>query len=224
MFKNSTYKEKFTTLKEWAPEIIDAIKKDLKNEHLKQDYVFVKKYLAGKNISKLTLDEMTEGYIKAIEQEEGGEKIAEFMANRWMLQSGDIYGYFEKELTAVNPDFDAIENIDAPVAKKIIGGAVESFGATNTYLFSVINSVAFSKEDFEKLLQDSRKEKITNKENAEKEAEIKSFDDMKRNFEQMLVRIEDKYEKKLEGLQRKYIRDTDMLKKQVANFQRKLNG
>lgn len=223
MYKDSTFKEKFAILKEWNPEIIELVKKDLKNEHLKQDYVFAKKYLPGKNIHKVTADDLIEAYGQAIEKEENGEKIAEFIANRWMLHSAEIYGYFETELAKINPDFDAIEKIEAPVATKLINDSVTQFGALNTYLFSVINSVAFDKADFDKLQKLSRSEKETNKANQEKAAEEKSFEDMVRDFEQRLARIEDKYEKKIDGLQKKYVKDTDMLKKQVATLQRKLS-
>lgn len=224
MYKDSTYKEKLAILKEWTPHLIDVVKKDLKNEHLKQDFVFVKKYLQGKNINKLTLEDLILGYSAAIEQEESGEKIAEFITNRWMIHSSELYGFFEKELSKVNPDFDAIEELEEPVGRRLIDESVRQFGALNTYLFSVINSVAFNKGQFQELKAASQKEQETQKREAEKVAEARTFDQMKQEFEQRLIRIEDKYEKKLDGLQRKYLKDTDTLKKQVANLQRKLNG
>lgn len=224
MYKDSSYKEKLIALKEWAPEIVDLIKKDLRNEHLKKDYGFLKKYFPGKAPQKVTPAEMAEAYLTAIEKEESGEAIAEFMANRWMLQSTDVYGFFESELMKVNPDFDRIETLDEAVAEALLNKAQAKFGALTTYLFSVINSVAFSKGQFSKLLEKARKEKTENKASAEKEAEVKSFEDMKRAFEERMLRLEDKYEKKLDGMQKKYHRDTEMLKKQVANLQRKLNG
>lgn len=224
MYKDSTYKEKFAILKEWTPHLIDVVKKDLKNEHLKQDYVFARKYLQGKNLNKVTLEDLIQGYSAAIEQEESGEKIAEFIANRWMIHSSELYGFFEKELTKVNPNFDSIEEIDEPVAKKLIGESVDQFGAMNTYLFSVINSVAFKKDQFEDLKKASLKERETKQKESVKAEEQKSLEDTKKDYEQRLVRLEDKYEKKLDGLQRKYVKDTEMLKKQVANLQRKMNG
>ena len=55
MYKNATYREKFADLKEWIPFLVEAIKKDLRNEHLKKDIFFVKKFLSSKNIHKITI-------------------------------------------------------------------------------------------------------------------------------------------------------------------------
>lgn len=224
MYKDTTYREKFAILKEWVPLLIDAVKRDLKNEHLKQDYVFARKYLPGKNLSKLSLEDLVQGYSKAIEEEEAGDKIAEFIANRWMLQASDLYGFFEQELVKINPDFDAIVEIDETVGNRLLDEATGRFGAVSTYLFSVLNSVAFKKGHFEGLEKKARSEHKEKAIAAEKEQEIKSFEELKRDFEQRLIRLEDKYEKKLDGLQRKYVKDTDTLKKQVASLQRKMSG
>ena len=42
------------------------------------------------------------------------------------------------------------------------------------------------------------------------------------NFETEMARVKDKYEKKLNGLQKKYQVDVENLKKQIAQLQRKL--
>lgn len=224
MYKDATYKEKMGNLKEWGPEIIDAIKKDLKTEHVKQDYVFAKKYLGGKPANKITLDELVQGYFEAVEKEESGEKIAEFIANRWMLKAGDVYGFFEQELTRINPEFTEIEELPSAEGDKLIDQASKMFGASKTYLFSVINSVAFSPKQFEKLKEKAQKEKKTQEEELSKLKEFSSFEALKREFEQKLGKLQDKYEQKLQGLEKKYLTDTAALKKQVANLQRKLNG
>lgn len=145
MYRDTTYKEKFAILKDWVPELMEVAKKDLRNEHLKQDFVFVKKYFPGKSLNKITLEDMIEGYRTAIESEENGEKIAEFISNRWMLQKTEVYNLFETELTRMDPNFVDIQEIPANDAKSLIGKAIEEFGAVDTYLFAVINSVAFSK-------------------------------------------------------------------------------
>lgn len=223
MYKDTTYKEKFAILKEWAPTLIDTVKKDLKNEHLKQDYVFARKYLPGKNLSKVSLEDLIQGYSAAILQEEAGEKIAEFIANRWMLHSSELYSYFEQELSKINPDFDAIQEIEEAIGSRILEDSANRFGAVNTYLFSVLNSVAFKKSHFDALLNKARAEHSSRVANEEKAQELKSLEDLRRDFEARVTRLEDKYEKKIDGLQRKYLKDTESLKKQVANLQRKLN-
>jgi len=143
MLKNATYKEKFALLNPWIPYIIDSIKKDLKNDHLKQDWQFSKRYLNGKPASKLTTEELIQGYSEALQDSEKGEALAEFIANRWLLKHTDLYDYFEAKLSAIHPDFVEIEELELKSSQEIIKGAVVQFGALHTYLFSVINSVVF---------------------------------------------------------------------------------
>ncbi|MCB1113172.1 MAG: hypothetical protein KDK62_00255 [Chlamydiia bacterium] len=224
MFKDSTYQEKLKALKPFSENIVDLIKRDLKNEHLKKDNVFVKKYFPGKVPNRISVSEMAEGYFLAIQDEEVGEKVAEFIANRWMLKSSDLYGYFESELIKVTDDFEAIEELDESLAQKLLEGAQEEYGAISTYLFSVINSVAFSKERFDALSKQALKEKKELSHAEEEKTEADTIESLKRDLERKMLRLEDKYEKKLEGLQKKYLRDTEMLKKQIANLQRKLNA
>lgn len=221
MLKDSTYKEKFTMLKTWMPLIIETTKKDLKNDHLKRDPGFARLYLPGKNAAKLTTDEMAEAYSKAIESD-SGEELAEFIANRWMLKHSDIYEYFEQELSKINPNFSEIQDIDKPTATKIMEGAVHQFGSIATYLFCVFNSVVFPEDVYKQLGSHASKTVVDKKEEDQKNAEDASLEALKRNHEQQMARMVDKYEKKLLGLQKKYILDVETLKKQIANLQRKL--
>ena len=213
-----------TLLKEWGPVIFDEIKRDLKNEHIKQDYVFAKKYLGGKPAQRLTLDEIVSGYLRAVEEEEQGEKLAEFIANRWMMKSSDVYGFFEKELTRINPEFNEIVELPDQESNKLIEQSIAEFGAPKTYLFAVINSVCFSKKQFESLKNKAESEKKREEEALSKLHETANFDQLKKEFESKLVKLEEKYEKKLQGLEKKYLNDTASLKKQIANMSRKING
>ena len=99
MTDDSTYKEKFANLKSWIATIIEDIKKDLKNEHLKKDFQFIKNYLGSKNVNKVTNEDLVEAYAKAIAEDDNSEQIGEFISNRWMIKHTDIYHYFEKCLT-----------------------------------------------------------------------------------------------------------------------------
>lgn len=222
MYKNSTYKEKFADLNEWIPLVIDAIKKDLRNEHLKQDMMFVKKYLTSKNIHKATTEELTQAYQKAIQEQEHGEELAEFITSRWLLKNSDLYEFFEKELTKINPEFSELEEIAPEQAHALIEAAILEFGAPRTYLFSVLNSVVFPKENFQKLKLQAQKHQVEKEEEARKNYEQMNLEQMRKSYEQDIARMVDKYEKKLAGLQKKYITDVDNLKKQVAHLQRKL--
>lgn len=222
MLKNATYQQKFSMLNRWIPDIIESIKKDLKNEHLKKDWGFVKQYFPGKNPSKLTHEELAEAYSHAIANSENAEELAEFIVNRWLLKHSDLYYYFEQELGKINPNFNEIEELDRQQSLDMMERAIGEFGAPRTYLFCVLNSVVFPKDVYEEL--NSRAEKSV-KEAVQQAAvakEQQSVADMQRNYEQQIARLTDKYEKKLQGLQKKYVADVDSLKKQVSTLQRKL--
>lgn len=221
MLKTATYKEKFTLLKAWMPHIIEQVKKDLKNDHLRQDIPFCKKYLAGKNSNKITVEELATAYSQAINESENGEALGEFISNRWLLKNSELYDYFETELKKVNPDFTAIEEIEQKKAQEIVQGAVSLYGAPRAYLFSVLNSVVFPQVVYDGLAKKAQNEKLEKEEEQKHSAENKSLEDLKRHYEQTLSRLEDKYEKKLSALQKKYVVDTDVLKKQIASLQRK---
>lgn len=222
MLKDATYKEKFAMIRSWMPLILDEIKKDLRNDHLRQDPGFAREYFAGKNLSKLNSMELAEGYSNAIENSEKSEQLAEYIANRWLLKHTDLYYYFEQELAKINPDFNEIHSIDNHTAAKILDGAVEQFGCIHTYLFSVLNSVVFAKEVYEKLAHEAKHYALKQEEEATAKQELESVEKMQRNHSQEIARLTDKYEKKLAGLQKKYTQDMETLKKQVAALQRKL--
>lgn len=222
MLKEATYKEKFSKVSKWVPRMVEAIKKDLKNEHLKNDAAFVRTFFPGKNSAKLTTEELVEGYSKALADEEGGEHIAEFMTNRWLLKNSELYYFFEQELKQVNPDFQSIEQINDSTSRSLIERAVQEFSIPEVYLFCVLNSVAFSEKIFSELSQRADQSKILEKKE-EINFEQQSLEEMQKNFTQQIERLTDKYEKKLIGMQKKYIQDTSALKKQIAALQRKLS-
>jgi hypothetical protein len=222
MLKDSTYKEKFAMLQGWMPLIIDSIKKDLKNEHLKRDPGFSRLYFPGKNPSKLTIEELSDAYTQALAEGENTEELAEFIANRWLLKHSDLYYYFEQELGKINPEFSEIKDIDQQLATKIMEGATQQFGTISTYLFCVLNSVVFPDEIYKKLGHDAAKHAVEKKEEDKVSAENASAETLQRNQDQQMARVIDKYEKKIMGLQKKYLTDVETLKKQIANLQRKL--
>lgn len=222
MYKNATYREKFADLQEWIPLLIDAVKKDLRNEHLKKDFYFVKKFLSSKNIHKVSTDELAEAYQKAIQEEEQGEELAEFITSRWLLKNSDLYEFFEQQLSKISPDFTNLEEIASEQAQTLIDASIHEFGAPHTYLFSVLNSVVFPKESFQKLKMKAQQHQDEQGEETRKNIEQMNVEQMRKSFEREIARMTDKYEKKLAGLQKKYIADVENLKRQIAQLQRKL--
>lgn len=223
MYKEATYKQKISDLQEWVPFIIETVKKDLKNDHLKKDFYFTKKFFPAKNINKITIDEMTEAYLKAIEEEEKGEEIAEFIASRWLLNNSELYEFFEQQLTQLCPDFTALTELDPLQAETLIAASNRQFGAPHTYLFSVLNSVVLPKESFQSLRKEAKQTKEEKEVEAKQVEEQLTVDNLQKGFDREIARLTDKYEKKLSGLQKKYLQDTERLKKENAQLQRRLS-
>lgn len=222
MYKDTTYTEKCAILKKWLPQILYEIRKDLRNDHWKQDPYFVKGYLGNKAANKITNEEMAEGYTRALENEEGAESIAEFIATRWLLKHSDIYYFFEKELEKLTPEFTELTEIDAAVAESLVTRSVELFGAIETYLFSVFNSVVFSESTYTSLAKQAITQQGQQKEKEEEEKKLRNLEEVTRHYEQQISRLTDRFEKKLAGVERKYIQDTNTLKNQVRALQKKL--
>ncbi len=221
MLKNTTYKEKFELLKEWVPSIVDHIKKDLKNDHLRQDHVFYKRYFASKNINKLTTEELYEAYSQALIENEKAEELAEFISSRWLIKNSELYNYFEAELSLIAKDFTEIEEIDLATSRKILAGSIDLHGAPRTYLFSVLNSVVFPPQVYEELKQQAHSETEKQATDQKEKEEKATLENVKFNHEQQMNRLIDKYEKKLAGLQKKYHADVKNLKDQLVKWQRK---
>lgn len=221
---DKTYKEKLQILQNWMPMILSQVKKDLRNEHLKNDFAFVKKYFPGKNIHKIEMDELVAAYTKALASEENSEKIAEFIGHRWIFRNSEMYHFFEQFLLSHYSDFTEIKELTDAQATALIEKSGKEFGYPKTYIFALFNAVAFSPAQLKKLAE------IAKTSHAEEEAqskianETKSWDDMKNRYEQEIQRLSDRYEKKLLGMQKKYVADVEMLKKQVSTLQRKLAG
>lgn len=224
MYKDTTFKEKFAILNPWMPLIIETIKKDLKNEHLRKDVVFLKTYFPSKNPAKLTTEEMVKAYAHAVANADNGENLGEFLTNRWLLKNGEIYHFFEEELNTLYPNFTELTEIEPAKANVLMSNAVDKFGAPSTYLFAVLNSVVFPKETYKTLGEKAHTaiQEKTEREAAEQEKQ--DAEDTQRSHEREIARLTDKYEKKLSGLQKKYIQDVDALKKQISILQRKLEA
>lgn len=218
------YKDQFQDIAQWMPLIMEAAKKDLKNEHLKKDPGFLKKYFSHNNIAKISTEELSEAYLKAFRDEQETDSLGDFITSRWLLKHSEIYEFFERVLSKINPDFASITQLDDAQSTSIINEAVQQFGAINTYLFSILNGVVFTEASLQDLKARAKNEEMTKCEEEKRQQEVKSFESLKHNHAQEIARLTDKYEKKLSGLQKKYMIDVDCLKKQLANLQRKLQG
>lgn len=219
MLKNMSAQDKFTLLNPWLTDIFHEIKKDLKNEHLKKDPKFLKKYI-GKHLQNVEVEDLIASYSQAIA--EGMHHLAEFVYQRWLLKNTDMYDFFAGELGKVQKDFTAIEELDDSLSKDLSERSCQQFGACKTYCFSVINSVVFPQTIYDALEKRAQKEKKEKISVLEEQSRIESQEEVLKTCELKIERLIDKYEKKIAGLERKYLNDTEVLKKQLAALQKKL--
>lgn len=226
MHRDTTYKEKFAILKDWMPKILDSVKKDLRNDHLKNDWEFFKRYFGSKNINKLTTDDFVTAYSNAIDEVDAdrAEQISEFIANRWLMRHTELYDFFEKQLSQITSNFQDLEILSEEDSRKILDPALKQYSPFNIYIFSILNSVVFPQNVYDDLRKKAQSHHQTMEEQEAIELKERSIDGLKTAYEQQLARLQDKYEKKLGGLQKKYIQDTEALKKQLSTLQRKLSG
>lgn len=222
MLKDAGYQEKFEMLHPWHSEILETVKKDLKNEHLKIDREFCKRYFLGKNPNHVTLEEMVKAYRTDVA--EGNVSLGEFIASRWLLKNTDIYGYFEEKLRKINPDFENIETLPEEAAQHLVQESVRQYGSSKTYLFCVFNSVVLPASIYSKLKEKAEKESQEQRQKNEEIQTAESLDALQKRYAREIAALTDKYEKKLSGLQKKYLNDTEMLKKQVSTLQKKLHA
>ncbi len=213
MIKDMDYQQKFSFLSRWLGSIIELVRKDLKNEHWKVDKGFCNKNFLGKNPNLISTEELVAIYSKEVT--EGNIGLAEFIANRWILKNTEVYEFFETELNKISPDFDKINQIDAKAAKQMMAESVELFGWRRTFLFSVLNSVAFPEELFQELhCHAEEEEKEISAQEFEKE-NTRSLEHLARRHEREKKALIDRFEKKLLGMQKKYHRDISSLQKKI---------
>lgn len=207
----------FLFLKDWIGEVLNPIKKDIKNDHLHADPTFYKKYFGNRPQNRLTAEEIFAAY----EQELliGNEELAEWIVNRWVFKHGDLYQHFADGLAQIHPEFDAIESISEAEANQILEGS-ERFGAIEVFLFVVLNAVVFPQGVIDALRQKAEGERKRLSEQLKKEEEGKEEAKTIAALEREITRLHDK----ILGVQKKYAADTESLKKQIKTLQKKLHG
>ena len=215
MLKESTIQQHYELIEEFFPAVLQTIRKDLRQDHLKKDKEFLKAHFGGKNPNKLTIEELAQGYAPVLQG--GKELLWEFITERWLMKHTEIYYFFEEKLQKIQEDFTELDVMDLSFAKQLVEEAVTLFGAKNTLIFSVMNSVVFPKQVYEDLRQKARQVEAV-----PETKEIDPSEDHEARLQREINRIQNKYEKKMLGLQKKYDRDVAALKKQVATLQKKL--
>lgn len=208
----------FQALQNWTLEILDAIKKDIRTDHLHTDPVFYRTYFGNRPQNRLTSEEIFTAYEKELVK--GNETLAEWVVNRWVFKHGDLYQHFADRLSELNPHFDQIQQLTEEESNRILAGAAESYGAIPTFLFSLLNGVVFPQPVLDRLRKAAELEKVALEKKAQSNAEQESLEKIIAAHEREIARLHDK----ITGVQKKYEKDTEALKKQIKGLQKKLNG
>jgi hypothetical protein len=106
-------------------------------------------------------------------------------------------------------------------AKSLAARSVDKFGLKDTLFFSVINSVVFPDEVFVYLRDQMLLQKDSSVEIAHVSKEI-SLEEIKKEHESQMLKLSDRYEKRIQAMVKMHQQDLDGLKKQIAHLQKRL--
>lgn len=212
-------KNPFTHISPWMQQVLHTIKKEIKTDHLSRDKQFYKRHFGVRPLNKLTLEEIFAVYERELLAND--EELVDWVVNCWVFKHGDVYQYFADKLTAINPNFQEIEELSEAQAEEVLAGS-ESFGAETIYLFARINGVVFPEALLERMHQAALKDTEVKKAKQEEDASRETLEQMLAVARREVSRLHEKYEDKLAGVQRKYQIDVEALKKQVRALQKQL--
>ncbi|MBU6383837.1 MAG: hypothetical protein KGR16_05935 [Verrucomicrobia bacterium] len=205
----------FLPLKNWMHVVLNAIKKDIKSEHLGSDPEFYRAYFGNRPQNRLTTEEIFDAYEKELTR--GNQEIAEWVVNRWVFKHGDLYQVFAERLSRINPEFSEIQTLTSEQSQEILKGTVERFGAIPVFLFVILNGVVFPESVRMDLLKMAESAKIEQEQQGAEADERESLEKLLAAKERDIARLHDK----LLGVQKKYERDTEALKKQIKALQKR---
>lgn len=199
-----TWSGRFSLLTPWFSDIIELIKRDCKNEHLRLNPQFVREHFAGLPMHRINLEEMRSVYLRLILA--GNDPLAEFIANRWLFRNMELYGFFEKALSEVSPEFEKIQEIPEDKAETIIQTACERHGPEVVFCFVVINDVVISQEILERL----QRQAVESLARRQKESDGES-QSVEERLRKEIDRMKDRQEKKIQEMTKKHQQEVHRL-------------
>ena len=214
-----TTKNKFFLAQPWLREVLDAVKRELKAEHLPGHPAFCNTHFPRQPIRRIGAEELLAVYEKALLA--GDTELGEWVVGRWVCKHADLYHHFAERLSQISEDFSQLETLTKEQSEQVLEGAADRFGAVPVYLFSLLNGVVFPESVFTRL----RKAAETAKEaRAPEEARPEESGNSVQQYEREIARLKERYEAKLAGLEKKYQIDVEGFKKQIRSLQRQLAG
>ncbi len=212
-----TWAGRFSLLSPWFSDIIAAVKRDCKSEHLKLDPLFVKQHFSGVSIQRITLEEMRTVYLQQILS--GHQRLAEFIANRWLFRNMDIYRFFEESLKKISPEFEKIKELTPEQANELISQACEKFDSEKVFCFVSINDVVLPKESFEQL-QRKALECLSKR---QKEAPSNDEEEVEGRWRKEMDLLKERHEKKTVEMTKKHQQEVQRLQKEIAQLKTDLS-
>lgn len=210
--KDATYLQKMELLTPYHREILESVKKDLKQEHIGKDKSVHKQLFGNKPLHRIELEEMLTIYSPLLLS---SEELGEFVSSRWVLKNIEIYEYFGQKLEQIESDFEQLTQIEETLARSIVEEAIGKFGAKATYFFCLLNSVVLPSGEF-RILEERSK-------SAEHSGIEKTSDGSAKVWsEEQVRRLEERYRQKLAGMERKYSLEVLALKKHISHLSKKL--
>lgn len=219
MIKEDPYRIKFEKLQPWIVDIFQVLKKDLRNDHLLKTPSFAQKHFPKRGLDKLSNEEFAAAYVKEIS--EGDEELGEKVVARWVMKNAELYHFFATELSKINPKFDEIESLTPEISSFLLNTSVSQFGACATYIFCVMNAVVLADEPLQKLRESAIAEKVHTAPEEEKQS-FETIEVVREHYTKEIRKLTEKFEKRMQGIERKYVQDVDGFKKQISQLHKKL--
>jgi hypothetical protein len=145
-----SFQAKIQKLQPWFPLLVGDIKKEIKTELSLQYPKIFQRHFSRMHFVKCTVNDLAGPLLQEVLS--GDENLGEWLASHWVAKNAKIYEFFAGRLILINPEFDKIDLLDGAVGEALMNDAIKNFGVDKTYIFSVLNSVAFSPSLFSKLV------------------------------------------------------------------------
>ncbi|MBS0627807.1 MAG: hypothetical protein JSS09_06305 [Verrucomicrobia bacterium] len=149
--------------------------------------------------------------------------MGEWVASSWIDKHGDMFKCFHDHLIKVSQNYDQLTELPLAVEESMAEASIKEFGALNTYIFSILNSVVFSEKKMKELRELAQKDKEKSVESQEKSSEL-SVEELKKNFEEQMQKVLEKQEKKILGITERYRMEIAGYRKQISQLQKKLEA
>ena len=210
-----TWVGRFSLLTPWFFDIMNTVRRDCKNEHLRLNPGFVREHFAGMPLHRITVDEMRVVYLRLILA--GNAHLAEFISNRWLFRNMELYTLFEKALSEVSPDFEKISELTAEQAERLIQEASDKFGAESVFCFVAMNDVVIPQDVFERL-QRQAVESLAKRQKEADAQEVSSEEKLRLEVE----RLKERQEKKIQEMTKRQQQEVQRLNVEIAKLKSEL--